>query len=246
MDHILEIDWGNTCLKWRLLGHEFKVVRSGIASNGTVLLRSVEVEDFAASVSEIRLCSVRDANEVEELVAQLQENMKVSVNKLEVRRQCGGLTIQYADVGRLGVDRWLGMLASLRSAPDGFVMVDSGTAMTIDVVDASGVHQGGYIVPGLKLMRSSLELNTKIQLGAVKHGNYDILGQSTDDAVYSGTAMMSVSLIEEVNQRYPDLPVFLTGGDAEILAKSLRFTCWEIKADLVLNGFGIALAADSL
>jgi hypothetical protein len=42
------------------------------------------------------------------------------------------------------------------------------------------------------------------------------------------------------------LPVFLTGGDAEILAKSLRFTCWEIKADLVLNGFGIALAADSL
>jgi type III pantothenate kinase len=138
------------------------------------------------------------------------------------------------------------MLASLRSAPDGFVMVDSGTAMTIDVVNASGVHQGGYIVPGLKLMRSSLELNTKIQLGAVKHGNYGVLGQSTDDAVFSGTAMMSVSLIEEINQRYPDLPVFLTGGDAEILAKSLRFTCWEIKADLVLNGFGIALAADSL
>jgi len=77
MGHILEIDWGNTCLKWRLLGHEFNVVRRGIASNGTVLLRSIEVEDFAASVSEIRLCSVRDANEVEELVAQLQENMKV-------------------------------------------------------------------------------------------------------------------------------------------------------------------------
>jgi type III pantothenate kinase len=114
------------------------------------------------------------------------------------------------------------------------------------VVNASGVHQGGYIVPGLKLMRSSLELNTKIQLGAVKHGNYGVLGQSTDDAVFSGTAMMSVSLIEEINQRYPDLPVFLTGGDAEILAKSLRFTCWEIKADLVLNGFDIALAADSL
>lgn len=246
MEQILEIDCGNTCLKWRLVEFGSKVIRSGVCSTGEDFLNSAEVENFAGTVAEVRFCSVRGADEVEELVAQLQEKVGATVSRVEVRRDCGGLTIQYEDVGRLGVDRWLGMLASLRSAPDGFVMVDSGTAMTIDVVNASGVHQGGYIVPGLKLMRSSLELNTKIQLGAVKHGNYGILGQSTDDAVFSGTAMMSVSLIEEVNQRYPDLPVFLTGGDAEILAKSLRFTCWEIKADLVLNGFGIALAADSL
>lgn len=245
MDQILEIDWGNTCLKWRLLEPGPKVMQHGVSSSGEALLKSAEVEDFAATVTEVRLCSVRAANEVNELVAQLQEKVKVTVNRLEVRRSCGGLTIQYEDVGRLGVDRWLGMLAALRSAPEGFIMVDSGTAMTIDVVDASGVHQGGYIVPGLKLLRRSLELNTKIQLGRGKPGDDFALGQSTDDAVYNGTSMMAVGLIEEVRQKYPDLSVFLAGGDAETLAKSLRFASWEIKADLVLNGFSIALAADS-
>ena len=245
MDQILEIDWGNTCLKWRLLDLGSKVMGRGVSSSGEALLEIAEAEDFAGTVNEVRLCSVRGANEVDELVAQLQEKVKVTVNILEVRRNCRGLKIKYKDVGRLGVDRWLGMLAALRSAPEGFIMVDSGTAMTIDVVDALGVHQGGYIVPGLKLMRRSLELNTKIQLGRARDGDNYALGQSTDDAVYNGTLMMAVGLIEEVKQKYPDLSVFLAGGGAETLAKSLRFANWEIRSDLVLDGFSIALAADS-
>lgn len=245
MEQILEIDCGNTCLKWRLVEFGSKVIRSGVCSTGEDFLNSAEVENFAGTVAEVRFCSVRGADEVEELVAQLQEKVGATVSRVEVRRDCGGLTIQYEDVGRLGVDRWLGMLAALRYAPEGFILVDSGTAMTIDVVNAAGIHQGGYIVPGLKLMRRSLELNTQIQLCNVLHGDYFALGQSTDDAVYNGTAMMAVSLIEEVKQRYPNLSVFLAGGDAETLAKSLRFTGWEVKSDLVLNGFSIALAADS-
>ena len=245
MDQILEIDWGNTCLKWRLVERGSKILRRGVSRSGQALLESAEVEDFAGIVTEVRLCSVRGADEVDELVAQLQEKVKVTVTLLEVRRDCGGLTIQYKDVGRLGVDRWLGMLAALRSAPKGFIMVDSGTAITIDVVNASGVHLGGYIVPGLKLMRRSLELNTKIRLGGGLHADDFALGQSTDDAVYNGTSMMAVGLIEEVKHQHPDLSVFLAGGDAETLAKSLRFVGWEIKSDLVLNGFCIALAADS-
>ena len=72
-----------------------------------------------------------------------------------------GLTVAYQDERRLGVDRWLAMLAARQAAAgQGVCVVDCGSALTLDVVDHEGRHLGGYIVPGLAMMESALLNNT--------------------------------------------------------------------------------------
>ncbi|MDP1069535.1 type III pantothenate kinase, partial [Klebsiella pneumoniae] len=62
--------------------------------------------------------------------------------------------------GRMGVDRWLAMLAAWQRVGQSCWVVDCGSAITLDLLDAEGRHQGGYILPGLRLMQQSLLGNT--------------------------------------------------------------------------------------
>ncbi len=106
-----------------------------------------------------------------------------------------GVTIRYSDPSRLGVDRWLAMLAAHAASTKACLVVDCGTALTIDKLTASGEHCGGYIIPGLALMRRSLEENTRIRLNKEFEAGGVALGHSTDEAVYHGSLAAAVALI---------------------------------------------------
>ncbi|WP_352284776.1 type III pantothenate kinase, partial [Pseudoalteromonas sp. Q18-MNA-CIBAN-0097] len=68
----------------------------------------------------------------------------------------------YEHVGNLGIDRWLALIAGFTLYPNtACIVVDAGTATTIDVLDSEGLHLGGWILPGLDLMTSSLTQNTQ-------------------------------------------------------------------------------------
>jgi type III pantothenate kinase len=152
-----------------------------------------------------------------------------------------GVRNAYIHPEKLGVDRWLSLIAVRRYYPGAACIVDCGTAITIDLIDAAGRHQGGLISPGLTLMKQSLARGANaLQFNAQNYppgpANF------TDAAIYSGTLYAAVGLVDYMASKQPkDMALILTGGDAALIAGQLRRQ-FVIDADLVLRGLAVVLA----
>ncbi len=239
---ILELDIGNSRIKWRLLDE-----KSGLSSQ---LSYAQDQSALFAEFMEIpaptmvRISCVRSGEITEEIEKWASARWSVPVLIARVSQSVGGVHNQYEHQNRLGVDRWLAMLSAFRKSQGACVVIDSGTALTIDVLNRHGLHLGGYIIPGLQLMRKSLEQNTRIRL--VRPGEFGTmaLGNSTDSAVNHGTLTVLVSLINKVvsETRAVDAnaKIFFAGGDAELLASHSDVGEYEIASTLVLDGLAIA------
>lgn len=239
---ILELDIGNSRIKWRLLDEN-----SGSPSNVSYAhnLPALYTELLQIPVPiMVRIASVRSGEIAGELEKWVREHWSLPVHIAKVSQSVGGVRNQYEHQNRLGVDRWLAMLAAFGKSNRACVVIDSGTAFTIDVVDRHGLHLGGYILPGLQLMRGSLEQNTGIRLAGLGDSGTIALGNSTDTAVNQGTLAALVSLIDKVvsQARIVDANarIFFAGGDAELLASHAKVDDFEIASTLVLDGLAIA------
>ncbi len=134
----------------------------------------------------------------------------------------------YQHIERLGVDRWLNMLASraLQSSIRPTIVVSAGTALTIDIFSEHNQHQGGWILPGFRSGQQCLFNNTENinpytdeQLNAP----YQVqAGCSTTEAVTSGAYRMPIALVQSVCKDYPKHQLFITGGNGDWLAKQLN------------------------
>jgi len=235
---ILELDVGNSRIKWRLLAvDDLSVNGLGHVSGFDELQQVPELE---AAISMARMCSVRGGDVNKKLEGWARAKHGVDLLQAAVIRSCGGVTNQYADVSRLGIDRWLAMLAAYRRAGGACMIIDSGTAFTIDVLDAQGLHMGGYIIPGLKLMRSSLELNTSIQLSDNYFVYSQSLGHSTDEAVFNGTVAVLLATIKQLRESMGAVEIYFAGGDAALLHGLARLDRSEVVTSLVLDGLDVA------
>jgi len=163
---------------------------------------------------------------------------------LTARHQCG-VTNSYSVPSRMGVDRWLAMLAAFHDASGGVCVVDCGSALTLDLVAADGHHLGGYITPGLRLIEKSILVNTeraylneRISFSSLEPG------RSTEQAVNNGLLLMLVGTIERALEQFTALEehfnIYLTGGDAELIAGMLSVGV-ILEQDLVLDGLRLAL-----
>jgi len=248
---ILDLDIGNTRIKWQLsdtaVGSEKAALHSGIALDMAELLEAT-VEQYP--VAQVRAASVRGGSLLSELTAVLEQDWQLSVQMAQVVRECQGVTVAYEDLTRLGVDRWLAMLAAYQDAEGACIVVDCGTAVTVDLIDNQGQHLGGYIVPGLRLIPGSLTQNTAIVLKAEPGWGLEP-GISTEQAIYHGALQMLVALLEKtIASKYPIQPgmkppvVYLTGGDAAVLADFLDLQDVTLKQveGLVFEGLALALA----
>ena len=157
-----------------------------------------------------------------------------------------GLRIDYDDPARIGVDRLAAAAAAYRAAPAGqaVVVVDAGTALTVDAIDAEGTFRGGVIAPGLRLGLNALSANTSFLPQVELAATTPLLGQNTADGLRSGALHGSAVLVEGLCTRMAaalDSPVavFLTGGDGPLLHPHIAavHTC---DPDLVLRGLALA------
>ena len=157
-----------------------------------------------------------------------------------------GLQIDYDDPARIGVDRLAAASAAYRSAPAGqaVVVVDAGTALTVDAIDTEGTFRGGVIAPGLGLGLNALSANTSFLPQVELAATTPLLGKNTADGLRSGALHGSAALVEGLCTRMAaalDTPVavFLTGGDAPLLHPHIAavHTC---DPDLVLRGLALA------
>lgn len=151
-------------------------------------------------------------------------------------RHCGGLHIAYAEPARLGVDRFLSLLAA-RPLGEAVLLCGVGTALTLDLLDADGVHRGGRIAPSPTLMRESLHARAA-QL-PIDGGDYAEFANDTVDALASGCEGAALALIDrsraEATRLLGTAPrLWLHGGGAPVLQG--RIAGAEAHPRLVLQG----------
>jgi type III pantothenate kinase len=163
---------------------------------------------------------------------------------IRVVRQAAGVTNAYREADALGVDRWAAIIAAHHDSGNPVCVIDCGTAITLDIVDAAGNHQGGLIAPGLDMMKSSL-VKGAAAIGPLpaQAGTLSLLSRNTIDGVNSGIMHMAGALIDRVTGESAadydgNLDVVITGGDAERILPLLRCTP-RYDQDLVLRGIAI-------
>ncbi len=164
---------------------------------------------------------------------------------IRVLKQAAGVTNAYREPNTLGADRWAAIVAARHDTENPLCVIDCGTAITLDVVDAAGIHQGGLIAPGLAMMRRSLAKETAAigPLPGEEVGTQSLLSMNTIDGVNSGVMHMAGTLIDRVIGDAAagygrNLEVVITGGDAERILPLLRCSP-RYDRDLVLKGVAI-------
>jgi len=235
---ILELDVGNTFIKWRVLGQSREQGRLLTANLDKGALPDVWRNRF----SRIRAASVAGDELNQQLSAFLQELGQPEPIFAKTVSFQAGVKNSYTEPERMGVDRWLVMLAAYDAAKGACCIVDCGSAITIDFVGSDGQHLGGYIIPGLRLMEKGLLDNTSKIIVDRASRQFDATpGKNTSAAVGNGIDLMFTALVEKVvaDLSDKDAALFITGGDGELFYQLAGVGAF--KPDLVLDGLSLAM-----
>ncbi|UWF48789.1 pantothenate kinase [Pseudomonas sp. N3-W] len=244
---ILELDCGNSFIKWRVLGADIRlVVAEGVVDSDLALLESLNGLD-ELTLQHCRMVSVRTADETAALISLLAGAFGVSVACAAPAREMSGVRNGYDDYEKLGLDRWLAMLGGFHLAAGACLVLDFGTAVTADFIANDGEHLGGFICPGMPLMRNQLRTHTRrIRYGdvAAERALESLVpGRATVEAVERGCSLMLRGFVLtqlELARNYwgEDFTVFLTGGDADLVAEVAPQA--RVVPDLVFVGLAMA------
>jgi type III pantothenate kinase len=242
---ILELDCGNTRVKWRVRNDQQIVMRGMfLTSDG---FHSATVEELASlGVERVLIGSVLGDEYARKLAAWSIAHLGLNPQFAVSEPHCHGVVNGYQQPEKLGVDRWLGILAAKAKTPSACIVVDCGSAITVDLVTSQGEHLGGYIAPGLRLMREALGMKTAgIKLGQIGYPESDFPGRNTVVAIKSAELAMIVGLVDHAkavlrNYDSQGAHLWVTGGDGEWLVSMLKDGVYQ--EDLVLDGLHIALA----
>jgi len=216
----LFIDIGNSAIKWRT--SDSKVFSESIENFSITLLN----ESNIAWVSAVAYPNI----------IQDMSNHFEMINIIEPQKKFGSLTLSYEDPSKLGTDRFVAMLGAIKHFPDKpLLVIDIGSAITFDVIDKNGLHQGGLIMPGISALRGSFKKFKTSDLSVGLIG----LANNTDDAWRFGTHAMMVSAInyqiESFQSNFSDGVVSVCGGMAKDIKKELPESI-EFFENLVLDG----------
>lgn len=241
----LLLDAGNTRLKWGLL-HGNRIGRTGSVTLATIREqgKSVLLRRLPRDVDAAIACNVAGQAFAEKLSAIIRSHNACEVRLVRSKAVACGVANAYRQPGRLGVDRWVAMIGARAACAGACLIVDAGTAVTIDALNADGGHLGGQILPGLMLMADSLGQNTS-DLPASRRGafsNARVLrpfARSTAAAIAQGAIGSVTGAIERafriLEQQDSKPRLLLTGGDAPLLQKFLTIDA-ELRPNLVLEG----------
>ena len=244
----LEMDIGNSTVKWRVMDGA-KRLWGGRTTNSSAELEVLFAELLKQQLAEVRIASVATL-ERDQYLLELLRQTGLPVKVAQSQADCAGVHNSYSDVARMGVDRWLAMVAAFGRCQGACVVVDAGTALTIDILDVGGVHQGGYIIPGVALSVRALAQHT----GRVRFYGDDKAslepGTDTEGCVHHGKWLAQYgAVLAAINQAEAlhggPCDIFVTGGDAPILLElaGRQAATWQYCEDLVLDGLTPVLAA---
>ena len=243
MDLLLDI--GNARIKWAFRNED------GFQAGEPLVRKGVAFKDIAQAAwqdceTPARVIVSNVAGEAYEksVRAWLKRRWKITPEFLRAQGFACGIRNAYKKPERLGADRWAALIAAHADFAGASIIIDCGTAITIDALAADGTHLGGLIVPGLDLMASALAGNAAgVQLDDPGCRDIALLGSSTESGVSGGALYAAVALADRI---YQDLQnelgaatrLLITGGDARRLLPLLSHRP-EYDANLVLKGLAV-------
>ncbi|MGB0712327.1 MAG: type III pantothenate kinase [Gammaproteobacteria bacterium] len=234
------VDMGNTRIRWGLAGGEEQWrVESAVHAGGDV--GSVLAGRWSPR-GRVDVVSVAGERADDALRSWLESQGAGPVIFHCTPARGQGVINSYIDHAAMGVDRWAAMVGG-RAVTDGaFCVIDCGSAVTVDGVDADGRHLGGGILPGYRLMSRALTGETARILAGDRGGSARGLGTDTAACVSSGVdAAVSGGVLELIHraERPMERPLerLLCGGDAERIRDALE-PC-RVLPDLVLRGLAL-------
>jgi len=235
---IVEIDAGNTRIKWRARSEQ------STQSRGVVINQDIEsclkALNQISVLSKIRVSSVADMNIVKR-IAEYSSQRNCTFIEAKTEKNSAGVTCGYSDPSTMGVDRWLAAVAAYNRFRSPCIIIDAGTTITIDIINDDGEHLGGYILPGLEMARKAILAGTKgVKLSILddKHSKNLSPGKSTEQCVVRGEFLMLKSLIESIVKGLIDrkkAEIIVTGGNSQNLVTILDGSI-HFEPDLVLDG----------
>jgi len=187
------------------------------------------------------LASVLDSTRQAELEQCLAQRFEGAVTRFVSTAKALGVTNGYRQPERLGVDRWMTLLAAREMQLGNCVIIDAGSAITLDLLRADGQHLGGAILPGFNTSIDHFKQIFKyIDFDTPAIAETRQPGCSTEAAIHIDYAQTTTEILPELVNRWcqlfdDDATVLLAGGDAQRLQRVLE-QAGRIVPDLVFKG----------
>ncbi len=262
---IIAVDIGNSAIKF-LVGRSFlrledRPIKKSLPPYHAILNSSLPV-DFSKNVSWV-VSSVSGVKlkHLEDWVKQSRPSDRLFV----ITHGDVPLDVIESYRDKVGIDRLLAAYAAVfdareRLSANPLIVIDAGTAVTVDLVTASKngkrVFEGGFIFPGAEsslraLYRSTddlpelawLSVNKILMHGTSEDGNESLIGTNTQEAISYGVHLSQAHAVSgtvaELKKRAPDAEVYITGGGASNILKQLENKTtvdWHVDSELVPHG----------
>ncbi len=218
---ILAVDAGNSRVKWAL--HDGR----GFVRDGWVMHADIDALDAQWSSlpapSAIVIANVAGEG-IGQRLRKFSERWKTAPRWAFSARSQAGVSNRYDEPSQLGIDRWAALIGARRFSSDPCVVVNAGTAMTVDALTAEGEFIGGIIVPGFDLMHESLAAHTA-RLSA-ERGNFTSFPRTTRDAITSGAIQALCGAVERMRDAmlasgHQEPVLIISGGAGELVARHM-------------------------
>lgn len=241
----LLLDIGNSRIKWGLLDGG-NIDKTGHISQERIRDKGLQVltSKLPRQVDEVFVSNVAGTSFATRLSGVVGMHCDCDVRFARSQKQGWGLKNSYSQPRRMGVDRWVAMVGAWAEVQDACLVIDIGTALTLDAIDSSGAHLGGQIIPGSRIMANALSEGTSDipsvrSLPAGKAPSMQMFGRSTAAAVREGVQNAIVGAVDRAFETLQlgdcEPTAVLTGGDASRILDALATTPLH-RPHLVLQG----------
>lgn len=225
---ILLVDAGNSRLKWAELNSDTLETESVLAYDGSPPHEVIKhaLERKISRAERMIICSVLDDSFCILTQEWTLREHDLAAEFITTQKSAYGITVAYKVPEQLGVDRFVALIAAHKHYAGDCIVVDCGTAITIDAMTAAGNHLGGVILPGIDLMTSSLTGCTQ-GIRDINKQAPELFAASTSSAVSGGVYRTLIAAItritHDMSQQFSGtVKLILCGGSAESLRPELN------------------------
>lgn len=240
----LLLDFGNSRLKWGTIGLDEKKLQVSEAIDYShdglheKITKTVSILPYPQCET-IHAVSVLGEEFNTEFARFVSKQYGLQAIFYHSQKEAFDVTLAYADPKAYGADRYAALIAAAQYDKGAKIIIDAGTAITIDAINAKNIHLGGLIFPGITAMYSALNQADGIGDG-ISPTNVEYLCNTTKSAVYSGSVLCVRHGIENIvkeitNQLDDEVVILLTGGGASVLMDEPSHQ-YVFSHDLVLRG----------
>lgn len=259
----LLVDIGNSRIKWGLLPSDSTRFSGQTSAVNWTLENLTDILEthwgtIDESIQRITVANVAGDEVQKQVTAWCNNQWQLAPQFVSTTAEFGTVKNGYQDYHELGVDRWLAVVAANHLFPQqALVIIDCGTAITIDTVLPDGQHRAGPIIAGRKMAIDALTHNTAFanKLQGVENPSTEVFVSNTKNAVLSGanfaTAKALDAIIEQIRQKLSEnrleqpIKLIATGGALSEIMPLTSVTNYDCEPDLVMQGLWLVSAGES-